>query len=92
LHHDEGFTGLNAPEEGQEVASWGRDEFEFVASRRREVADFGSRWVEFVCLSSGYLFGSYQAGRCDDRECTLFEALLPGFMWQYSERFVEHTK
>jgi hypothetical protein len=65
------------------------DKFDFVASRRREVADFGPRWVEFVCLASGYLLGLYQAGRCDDRECALFEAQLPGFMWQHSERFVE---
>jgi hypothetical protein len=75
----------------QPVASWGRDEFEFVASRRREVADFAPRWIEFVCLASGYLLGLYRAGRCDDRECALFEAQLPGFMWEHSERFVEQT-
>src|SRR5262249_54533104 len=76
----------------QSVASWGRAECEFVASRRREVADYGPRWVEFVCLAWGYLLGLYQAGRCDDRECALFEAQLPGFMWQHSERFVEPTE
>ena len=73
----------------QPVASWGRAEFDLVASRRLEVADFGPRWVEFVCLATGYLLGLHQAGCCDVRECALFEAQLPGFMWQHSERFVD---
>jgi hypothetical protein len=73
----------------QSIESWGRAEFDFVASRRVEVSDFGPRWVEFVCLASGYLLGLYQAGRCAERDCALFEAQLPGFMWQHSERFVE---
>src|SRR5262249_40219589 len=68
----------------QPVSSWGREEFEFVASRRGEVAESGAKWMEFVCLASGYLLGLYQAGRCDERECALFEAQLPGFMWQHS--------
>jgi len=73
----------------QPIGSWGRAEFDFVASRRLDVAEFGLQWVEFVCLASGYLLGLYQAGRCDDRECALFDAKLPGFMWQHSEWFVE---
>ena len=71
----------------QPTTSWGRDEFDFIMQRRREVADFGERWVEFVCLASGYLLGLHQAGRCGDAEFLLLEAQLPGFMWQYSERF-----
>lgn len=69
------------------VESWGPEEFDFVAHRRREVADFDPPWVDFTCLASGYLVGLYQAGRCSDREFALFEAQLPGFMWQHSERF-----
>ena len=33
----------------QPIASWGCEEFNFVAQRRREVADFDELWVEFVC-------------------------------------------
>ncbi len=44
-------------------------------------------WVEFVCLASGYLLGLYQAEKFSEAECALFEAQLPGFMWQHSERF-----
>jgi hypothetical protein len=71
----------------QPIASWGCEEFNFVAQRRREVADFDEPWVEFVCLASGYLLGMYRAGRCNDAEFALLEAHLSGFMWQHSERF-----
>jgi len=56
------------------VESWGRDEFEFVAQRRREVAESDPRWVEFVCLASGYLLGLAQSGSLSESECALFEA------------------
>jgi hypothetical protein len=71
----------------QPIASWGRDEVEVLTCRRREIADLGRRWEEFVCLASGYLLGLYQSGRCNGADRTLFEALLPGFMWLHSERF-----
>jgi hypothetical protein len=71
------------------IASWGCDEYEILASRRRDSADLGPRWVEFVCLVSGYLLGMHQAGRCSDTEYARLEAQLPGFMWLHSERFVE---
>jgi hypothetical protein len=71
----------------QAVESWGRDELDFVTRRRREVEDFDPLWVEFVCLASGYLLGLYQTGKFGEAECALFEAQLPGFMWQHSERF-----
>lgn len=69
------------------VDAWGRDEFEFVVKRRREVAEFDPRWVEFVCLASGYLLGLQESGAINDTEFALFEAQLPGFMWLHSERF-----
>lgn len=72
----------------QPTSSWGRNELDFISSRRRQVADFDDPWVEFVCLASGYLLGLYQAGQCNDTEFALFEAQLPGFMWQYPERFI----
>jgi hypothetical protein len=75
----------------QPKSSWGRDEFDFVASRRREVAGFGDLWVEFVCLASGYLLGLYQAGKCNDSEFALFEAQLPGFMSLHAERFTTES-
>ena len=71
----------------QPTETWGRDEFDFVASRRLEVQEFGPLWVEFVCLASGYLLGLYKAAKCNDREFALFEAQLPGFMWLNSEQF-----
>ena len=46
--------------------SWGREEFDFVGHRRREVADFDTPWVDFTCLASGYLVGLHQAGRCSE--------------------------
>ena len=69
------------------ASSWGDEERDFVARRRREVEDFDPPWVEFVCLASGYLLGLYQSGKFSEAECALFEAQLPGFMWQHSERF-----
>jgi hypothetical protein len=69
------------------IESWGRDELDFVSRRRREVEGYDPLWVEFVCLASGYLLGLYQAGELSEAECALFEAQLPGFMWQHSERF-----
>ena len=71
----------------QEAESWGSDELDFVSRRRSEVADFDPLWIEFVCLASGYLLGAYQTGMLGEGECALFEAQLPGFMWQHSERF-----
>jgi hypothetical protein len=71
----------------RQVESWGRDEFEFVAQRREEVAEQDPRWVEFVCFVSGYLLGLWQSGSVDDTEFALLEAQLPGFMWLCSERF-----
>ncbi len=71
------------------IDAWGCEESAFVASRRREVADLGPRWVEFVCLASGYLLGLYQAGLCNDSEFAHLEALLPGFMWLHAERFAD---
>jgi hypothetical protein len=71
----------------QPVETWGREAFEFVSPRRREVEDFEPLWIEFVCVASGYLLGLSQAGELDDAECVLFEAQLPGFMWLHSERF-----
>jgi hypothetical protein len=38
------------------------------------------------------LLGLHQAGCCDEREFALFEAQLPGFMWQHSERFAGPTE
>ena len=69
------------------VESWGRDEFEFVAQRLREVAERDPRWVEFACLASGYLLGLARSGILNESEIALFEGQLPGFMWLYSERF-----
>jgi hypothetical protein len=71
----------------QPVDSWGRDEFEFVAHRRREVAEYDPRWIEFVCLASGYLLGLANSESINDTEFAIFEAQLPGFMWLHSERF-----
>jgi hypothetical protein len=71
----------------QSVDPWGKDELDFVTRRRREVEDFNPLYGEFVCLASGYLLGLYQAGKCRQAECALFEAQLSGFMWQHSERF-----
>ena len=71
----------------QTVDSWGRDEFDFVAQRRQEVAEFEPRWIEFVCLASGYLLGLAKSESINDTEFALFEAQLPGFMWLHSERF-----
>jgi hypothetical protein len=71
----------------QAAEAWGRDELEFVSRRRREVEGEDPLWVEFVCLASGYLLGLYQTEKLDEAECALFEAQLPGFMWQHSERF-----
>lgn len=76
----------------QPAQSWGRDEFEFVDKRRREVVDFDPKWVEFVSVASGYLLGLYQSGQINDAQCAQFEALLPGYMWQYSERFTSAGK
>jgi hypothetical protein len=67
--------------------SWGREEFEFVTLRRREVADLDTPWIEFVCLAAGYLLGLYQQGHYSDADLRLFEAQLPGFMWLHSEWF-----
>ena len=69
------------------VEGWGQEEFDFVNSRRQEVADFDTLWVNFTCLASGYLVGLYQSGRCGNSEFAPFEAQLAGFMWQHSERF-----
>jgi hypothetical protein len=71
------------------VESWGRDEAQFVASRRSEVLDFGLRWVEFVCLATGYMLGLFRSGLLSDQECDRFEALLPGFMWLHSKQFTQ---
>jgi hypothetical protein len=71
----------------QAVDSWGREELDFVLRRRREVEGYDPLWVEFVCLASGYLLGLYQAEKLSEVEFRLFEAQLPGFMWQHSERF-----
>lgn len=69
------------------IESWGHGEYEFVQQRRREIVEFDPRWVEFACLAFGYLLGLAQSGILNDTVCALFEAQLPGFMWQYSERF-----
>jgi hypothetical protein len=71
----------------QTVESWGSDELDFVSRRRSEVEDFDPLWIEFVCFASGYLLGLFQAGELSEAKCALFEAQLPGFMWQHSDRF-----
>lgn len=71
----------------QPTTNWGRQEFDFVALRRQEVADFDEPWIEFVCLASGYLLGLCGAGLCNGSDSLKYELLLPGYMWRYSERF-----
>ncbi len=69
--------------------SWGREEFDSITPRRVEVADLGSRWVEFVCLATGYMLGLFQARLLTEHECLRFEALLPGFLWLHARQFTE---
>lgn len=45
----------------QVLSEWGWEEFNFVATRRQEVADFDQKWIEFVCLATGYLLGMRKA-------------------------------
>lgn len=71
----------------QPVESWGRNEFDFVKKRRDEVAGYDSKWIEFVCAASGYLLSLYQSDQINDTQCFQFKMLLPGYMWQHSERF-----
>jgi hypothetical protein len=75
----------------QPITSWGSNELKFVTKCRQEVVELGVLWTEFVCLAIGYMLGMYQAGKCDDRECGLFEAQLPGFMWLHSNRFTAQS-
>ena len=73
----------------QPVESWSQGELNFVASRRRDVKELGSSWVEFVCLATGYMLGLFQSGVLNEQQCILFETFLPGFMWLHAEQFTK---
>ena len=81
-----------------DIAQWDYQHYQFVQNRLDTdllVDDFSPAWIEFACVSMGYLLGLADAGQLEtDSDFRIADAQLPGFMWLHAaeiEQLNAHT-